>query len=169
MAPDVVPPAAPSAEVKTELGQVLGLERGKFLDARGKIQTLYPLTLADYSDIEKEYGSYEKLIASNKATDSIFLIWLSLRKGGLTEDEMDAAYEDSKKWKLPRIAVGKMFNMGDLEQMKKVIQDIFIVSGFKEELVKKVIAGVAAKLVNQKASDLASASPTKLPETPAAL
>ena len=100
--------AKPAKLNPSELKLLLGLKE-KFTDINGKEHSLVPLTMADQMDLEEEMkASIEEIGADAEnfqGKDVLFILWLSLRKEGLTADEIDA-----EQWthKSPR-AVGNMF------------------------------------------------------------
>lgn len=97
----------------------------RFKDKNGKEHYLSPLDLTDLRDYERKLGSLRTLNAENsKFDDVLFLLWLSLRKEGLTQDEIER-----RNWKLTEDGVGRMFDFRNLKQLNLWIVELLKISG----------------------------------------
>lgn len=131
------------AKAAGELTQSLGLATHDFRDRLNKVHTITPLDLRDIVHLEKKFGGLELLTKANKLQDVLYILWLSLRKEGLTEQEIVDG-----KWKVTEDHVARYFSPGDMSQLKELLSKLFIISGFKEEQVKKAF-GSAEKAADQ--------------------
>lgn len=148
--------------IKNELSKALGLESSEFIDARGNKHRLCPLDMSDIAELERKYKGLQNLATAQTVDDLLFVLWLSLRKDGLSEHEID-----NEKWKLTVKQVGRMFPAGDKGEMGKAVVALYRVSGFPEKDVKKAkeqVDAAVASAVDAVEEDTEGAVPDKVVE-----
>lgn len=116
------PLAAPS-----DLEILAGNRTIEIRDRFGKAHALRPLTLYDMVEMERKFGSLDRLGTGQriKLEDKMFILWLSLRKEGLT----DADVLKGKYACTVNEAAG-LFDAGKLESLVDLLDNLFLLSGF---------------------------------------
>jgi hypothetical protein len=97
-------------------------------DKKGVDHVLQPLDLSDMCEYEARLG--QSLLTANLAAlhlkDIIFLLYLSLRKEGLSYEEIDRG-----AFKLTEKDVQRMFDLGMVAKSAELFLDLLRVSGFE--------------------------------------
>lgn len=100
-------------------------------DREGKIHSLTPLRLRDLLEVEDRTGvSIFDSIRTTKLRDVAFMVWIALRKNGLSPEEIKA-----RKWKLDENECYEMFDAAFFSQWSQIFLDLLKLSGFKPKKV----------------------------------
>lgn len=150
-------PESPPGGVNRELAEITGLSKFEFKDVKGKKHSLVPLDLKDLVDLETKFGSLAKLGKTEKVEDILHILWLSLRKEGLNDEQIDR-----EKWIVTVSNVGRMFQLGDIASLMDVVEKLYILSGFKEDVIKKAM-GVARSALPDALQQPPDPSPASAP------
>ena len=117
----VVPP-----EAKNDLAAQLGVKTVKLVDKDSVEHRLPPLDMEDMSDLEEILG--EDWLQENKLRAVSRILWTSLRKEGLSREDLVA-----RKWKLKPQEVGMMFDARHGPIIRAAVTDLLIASGFERK------------------------------------
>ena len=100
-------------------------ESGDYMEAPkyGKLK-LFPLTLTDIGDFEDSIGPINEFVRFRNVKANLHLVWLSLRKNGLTDEEIK-----QQQWKFTDREVGEWFSLGQAEKIRELVERILIISG----------------------------------------
>lgn len=115
---------SPTAELKI---LVQGTDENvKIKDKDGKEYKLHPLDLADLCEYEDRIGSSLLLLNFNslKIKDVAFMVYLSIRKDGLTPKEVE-----DRKFKLKEDTMLRSFDLGLLSKSGLLLTDLLRISG----------------------------------------
>ncbi len=119
----------------SDLKVMIGMKQEITVKGGQKLE-LHPLDICDLADLQDMYGDISKLMSTQKLKDILFFIWLSVRKTGLSPDQID-----NQKWVIttPR-ALSRYFELNDLSKLFDITSKISVISGLvEEESVKKSI------------------------------
>lgn len=118
-----------------ELSDLLNTHVLTCKDRFGKEHKLQALDLVDLSDMMRHFGGdLESLQKRGFAVDDLFyILWLSFRKEGLSQDEIDQG-----KWKIMPQQVGRMFTAKDLSRLNELILQLYKISGLEMKPPEKV-------------------------------
>lgn len=115
-------------------------ERVMILDRFGKEHELCPLSLADLVEYEDKTGASLLAVERDfKLKDLAYLLYLSLRKEGLSPEQVE-----KRAYRVSEHSVYSLFDLKLLAQAKEVILDLLRVSGLtvpKEEDKSPLAAG----------------------------
>lgn len=127
------PPAAGKRE-EEDLSLALGVKKASVLDRAGKEHELPSLDLEDLADMEEMIGPISSWLDDGVSMRAFArLMWASLRKVGLSEEEVSL-----RKWKLKPVDVGRMLDGRALRDRFNTVVTLLKNSGFTQ---KKGTAG----------------------------
>lgn len=108
-----------------DLKDMLDKKEVKFKDVEGKEHTLKALNLMDLSDFQDKFGNFEKLKdeAYLKIKFHLYVLWLSLRKNGLTQEEIN-----KEEWKIGLQTVAGYLPT-KIDELVNLTNKLFAISG----------------------------------------
>ena len=131
----------------------LGRETVPWRDGAGVDHKLPPLTINDLIELEEEAGSLSEWATTGVRVRSWrTVLWLSVRKEGLTREEVRA-----RKFKVTQEDVGEMMSFVPIVQIGEVTRRVLEVSGL-----------VAVKRPLEDAEPPSSGAPSSDPPSPSA-
>lgn len=111
------------------LGTVLGkIPEQTFTDQHGIVHRLHPIDLNDMVELEETCGSLEQIVVKGGLKEALFVLWLSLRKDGLTPEQIDR-----EEWTITTKTVGRMFGLGDAEKIQEITMRLMKACGMVED------------------------------------
>jgi hypothetical protein len=119
-------PSSGSEELATIVGDSL-----EITDALGKKHKLRPLDLQDLSELERKLVEVETQDMGRWTTETaMFIVWLSLRKEGLSAEDIDR-----ENWRYTIKKCMRMFDARFYRALNTIIGHLFAISGidFKKE------------------------------------
>lgn len=112
-----------------KLSTVLGEDTDTFVDKNGVVHKLLPLDMLDYIDVETRFGSIAKLFDRFRSgwnlDDATWLIWLSTRREGLSEEAID-----ERKWPFTQTRLARWFKSTQLLDLTVLVQKIAVLNGW---------------------------------------
>lgn len=138
------------------LQEILAKEEIAFSDRKGTGHVLCPLTMFDLLEANKKYGDLGDGLLNSGLEGMIFFIWLSARKEGLNEREIE-----EEKWKYTLKQVVSWFTAKDIKKVNEIFISLAVMSGLvPKEIGEKILSGdLTDPLVNQTASPESPISP----------
>ena len=127
MSDETVSPTSELALMVKGVNQVVS-----FTDNSGKKYTVQPLDLEDLCEYEARVGTSLLLLDFGKLNlkDIVYLVYLSLRKEGISPADIDA-----KKFLLTEKDMKRNFNLALFGKSGQLLQDILRISGLEAETV----------------------------------
>ena len=109
------------------IAEAVGQNFTTIKDRTGKEHRLFPLTIRDWVELEREIGSvFNWAIIGQKLETWAYVIWLSVRKNGITRK-----HEYARQFKIAYEEMMDIFDITQADTMATAVQKIFELSGMK--------------------------------------
>lgn len=127
----------------SELKELLGLEQGDRFEIDGKSYQLLPLSLGDVADAEDRLGPVTTWANRQwSMKDTTFLLWLSVRKTGLSQEQIEPGQWSVSEEDFTRAL--RSIKLGEAMKLQPIMNRLLELSGIatsKDETKNSQAAG----------------------------